>query len=117
MDVVAPFTRRFLTPEGVSNARFRESRVALNASCVHTRILLPTSHVKKDVIGESLTPPLAAMTFIDVIMHLHQAFVFIKMPGKKATWRGPYAEHNAHEQCRCLVLPAWVNLLPHDKKR
>ena len=44
-------------------------------------------------------------------------FRFIKMPGKKATWRGPYAEHNAYEQCLCLVPPAWVNLLPHDKKR
>ena len=56
----------------------------LNASCVHTRISWPTSHVEKDVIGESLMPPLAAMTFIDAIMYLNQAFVFIKMPGKRA---------------------------------
>ena len=35
----------------------------LSASCVHTRILWPTSNVEKDVIGESLMPPLVAMTF------------------------------------------------------
>ena len=35
----------------------------LCASCVYTRILWPTSNVEKDVIGESLMPPLVAMTF------------------------------------------------------
>ena len=45
---------RILTPGGVSNARFRESHVMLNASCVHTRILWPTTNVETDVIGESL---------------------------------------------------------------
>ena len=45
---------RILTPGGVSNASFRESHVMLNASCVHTRILWPTTNVETDVIGESL---------------------------------------------------------------
>ena len=45
---------RILTPGGVSDARFRESHVMLNASCVHTRILWPTTNVETDVIGESL---------------------------------------------------------------
>ena len=40
----------------------RVSHVMLNASCVHTRILWPTSNVEMDVIGESLMPPLVAMT-------------------------------------------------------
>ena len=35
----------------------------LNASCVHTRILWPTSNVEMDVIGESLMPPLVANAF------------------------------------------------------
>ena len=52
-----------LTPGGVSNARLRKSHVMLTASCVHTRILWPISNVEKDVIGESLMPPLVAMTF------------------------------------------------------
>ena len=39
----------------------RVSHVMLNASCVHTRILWPTSNVEMDVIGESLMPPLVAM--------------------------------------------------------
>ena len=41
----------------------RESHVMLNASCVHTRILWPTSNVEMDVIGESLMPPLVANAF------------------------------------------------------
>ena len=41
----------------------QEGPVMLSASCVHTRILWPTSNVEKDVIGESLMLPLVAMTF------------------------------------------------------
>ena len=32
--------------------------------------------------------------------------------GKKGTWRGTYAEHNAFEMCAKLALPAWIRLLP-----
>ena len=74
---------RLLPLGGVSNARFRESLVTLTASCVHTRISWPTSQVEKDVIRESLMPPLAAMTFIDAIMHLNQAFAFMKNAWQK----------------------------------
>ena len=35
----------------------------LGASCVHARILWPTSNVEKDVIGESLMPPLGGHNF------------------------------------------------------
>ena len=47
----------------VSNAMVRVSHVMLNASCVHTRILWPTSNVEMDAIGESLMPPLVANAF------------------------------------------------------
>ena len=46
-----------------SNAMVRVSHVMLNASCVHTRILWPTSNLEMDVIGESLMPPLVANAF------------------------------------------------------
>ena len=32
--------------------------------------------------------------------------------GKKGTWRGTYAEHNAFEMCAKLALPTWIRLLP-----
>ena len=32
--------------------------------------------------------------------------------GKKRTWRGTYAEHNAFEQCANLALPKWIRFLP-----
>ena len=32
--------------------------------------------------------------------------------GKKRTWRGTYAEHNAFELCTKLALPAWIRFLP-----
>ena len=36
--------------------------------------------------------------------------------GKKGTWRGTYAEHNAFEMCAKLALPTWIRLLPTAKK-
>ena len=32
--------------------------------------------------------------------------------GKKGTWRGTYAEHDAFEMCAKLTLPTWIRLLP-----
>ena len=32
--------------------------------------------------------------------------------GKKGTWRGTYAEHNAFEMCTNLSLPSWIRFLP-----
>ena len=32
--------------------------------------------------------------------------------GKKRTWRGTYAEHNAFEMCTKLALPTWIRFLP-----
>ena len=43
----------------------------LNASCVHTRILWPTSNVEMDVIGKIMMPPLVANAF-DKCEQLHQ---------------------------------------------
>ena len=32
--------------------------------------------------------------------------------GKKRTWRGTYAEHDAFEMCAKLALPTWIRFLP-----
>ena len=32
--------------------------------------------------------------------------------GKKGTWRGTYAEHDAFELCAKLAVPTWIRLLP-----
>ena len=32
--------------------------------------------------------------------------------GKKGTWRGTYAEHDAFETCTKLALPTWIRFLP-----
>ena len=42
---------------------FLEPAPKASNAVAHTRILWPTSNVEKDVIGESLMPPLVAMTF------------------------------------------------------
>ena len=31
--------------------------------------------------------------------------------GKKRTWRGTYAEHDAFEMCTKLALPTWIRFL------
>ena len=74
----------------VSNAMVRVSHVMLNASCVHTRILWPTSNVEMDVIGESLMPPLVAMTSCNL---------------QQEAWRGTYARLNAFDKCEQLPHP------------
>ena len=56
----------------VSNAMVRVSHVMLNASCVHTRILWPTSKVKMDVIGESLMPPSLSGEEIQAVIDLQE---------------------------------------------
>ena len=70
----------------------------LNASCVHTRISWPTSHVEKHVIGESLMPPLAVMTFIDAIMHLYQVRFY------KNAWQKGHLERAIFSKQACLTI-------------
>ena len=37
--------------------------------------------------------------------------------GKKGTWRGTYAEHDAFKMCTKLTLPTWLRFLPKPNKQ
>ena len=62
-------------------------------------------------LGELHTPP--NLLFIDkrAFAGCTQLCKLIRM-GRKTTWRGTYAVHDAFESCMQLALPTWIRLLP-----
>ena len=62
-------------------------------------------------LGELHTPP--NLLFIDkrAFAGCTQLCKLIRM-GRKTTWRGTYAVHEAFESCMQLALPTWIRLLP-----
>ena len=78
---------------------------------------LQTIHVKTfmdcAILREIEVPPtlryIASKAFLDCTLLTNLTL----MPGKRTTWRGPYAEQSAFEFCYRFTMPAWINLLPN----
>lgn len=64
------------------------------------------------VLKEIAIPPsllyIASRAFLDCTLLGR----ITKLPGKRTTWRGTYAEENAFELCPALRWPPWLHMIP-----
>ena len=62
------------------------------------------------LLGELHTPP--TLLYIDKRAFAGTQLCLLIRVGRKLTWRGTYAEHDAFDLCTQLSLPKWIRLLP-----